>query len=253
MGYLIEGVNIMLENIERNCLSYWFPKLELAGLPVPKTRILRMSEECQRQVYTFFDGDPKQGVPLELFCRELGKLADEIGLPCFLRTGQTSGKHSWDKTCYLTKVDDICNHVIALAEYSECCGMIGVPWDVWAVREFLPTKPIAVCPRDGNMPVNNETRFFFSGGEIVCWHPYWPLKALLQGGLSDEDAIFCYEQQCKPVVSLGLPKKAGNALEGDWSIDVLQSTKGVFVIDCAVAGDSWHWPGCSQVKRFNKS
>jgi hypothetical protein len=50
------------------------------------------------------------------------------------------------------KADDIVQqHVYEIAEASEIADMIGLPWDTWVVREFLPTMPYGVCPRYGNM------------------------------------------------------------------------------------------------------
>jgi hypothetical protein len=73
-------------------------------------------------------------------------------------------------------------HVYEIAEYSECADMIGIPWDTWVVREFLPTIPIGVCPGYGNMPVCREFRYFIEDGRYVCSHPYWPREALIDGG-----------------------------------------------------------------------
>ena len=37
----------MTDRIDKTALSYWFPKLEAAGLPVPKTVLLEMPLEAQ--------------------------------------------------------------------------------------------------------------------------------------------------------------------------------------------------------------
>jgi hypothetical protein len=50
--------------------------------------------------------------------------------------------------------------VFNLAEHSECADILGVPWNTWAVREFLPTMPLEVCPNLCHMPVCREFRFF---------------------------------------------------------------------------------------------
>lgn len=41
-----------------NCLSYWFPLLDQAGLPVPRTIIVRASREAHRDLYHLLDGRP---------------------------------------------------------------------------------------------------------------------------------------------------------------------------------------------------
>jgi hypothetical protein len=52
----------------------------------------------------------------------------------------------------------------------------------WVVREFLPTMPVGVCPRYGNMPVCREFRYFIEDGRYCCSHPYWPMESLIDGG-----------------------------------------------------------------------
>src|SRR5258708_21148579 len=48
---------------EKTALSYWFPKIEAAGIPVPRTTIVHMPKEAQEAIWAAFDGkeggDPK--------------------------------------------------------------------------------------------------------------------------------------------------------------------------------------------------
>jgi hypothetical protein len=108
-------------------------------------------------------------------------------LPCFLRTDHTSAKHNWEEACFVKSVGEVMEHVYKIAEFSECAGMIGIPWDTWVVREFLPTNPIGVCERYGNMPVCREFRYFIEDGRYCCSHPLssresYPLVAMMQSG-----------------------------------------------------------------------
>lgn len=45
-----------------------------------------------------------------------------------------------------------------------------------------------------------------------------------------------------------LASRAGKAVGGAWSVDILETTRGYpnrwYVTDMAVAEDSWHWPEC---------
>ncbi len=43
-------------NRDRTALSYWFPLIEAAGIPVPRTRIVRMPKEAQEAIWSAFDG-----------------------------------------------------------------------------------------------------------------------------------------------------------------------------------------------------
>lgn len=230
------------ERIDRTCLSYWFPILEAAGIPVPRTIIVPMSHEAFRDVFRVFDGEPMQG-DADPFFAEIKKAADAIGYPCFLRTGQTSAKHSWERSCYLPSAQAIQAHVIEIIEYSECVSLIGLPCNVWAVREILPTMPLGTCPDFFNMPLCREFRFFVADGEVRCWHPYWPTEAIEQGG--GDPALYDALASTDDYVSaFALAHKAARAVPGAWSIDVLDTERGWYVTDMAEAEKSYHAEGC---------
>jgi hypothetical protein len=228
---------------DKTALSFWFPKIAAAGVPVPRTKIITMSKEAQASIWKWFDGEPGNGAE-KPFLAELAAAATEMGFPCFLRTDHTSNKHSWQETCFLTSADNIAQHVYNLAEFSEICDMIGIPWTTWVVREFLPTIPLGVCPNYGNMPICREFRYFVDDGKIRCVHPYWPDYALEQGGV--DLATFDYKALCAgQVPGLDcLAEEAGKAVGGSWSIDILETRNGWYVTDMAEAHKSFHWDGC---------
>src|ERR1041385_8354898 len=124
-GEMMVDTTTKTTRIDKTCMSYWFPKLEAAGLPVPRTIMVSMSHEAFRDVFRVFDGEDMQG-DAEPFFEEIKKAADQIGYPCFLRTGQTSAKHSWERSCFLPSPDAIRAHVIEIVEYSECVTLIGL-------------------------------------------------------------------------------------------------------------------------------
>lgn len=231
--------------IDKTALSYWFPLIKAAGIPVPITTLIEMPVPAQESIWAAFDGQDKNGEALLNFCDELKAAASAIGFPCFLRTDHTSGKHEWDRTCFVRSADDIPQHVFNIAEFSECADMLGLPWSVWAVREFLPTIPLGVCPSYGNMPVCREFRFFVDDGATRCIHPYWPRDSLDQGG-ADMSALG-YDQLCRnpfPRDLQELAEAAGKAVGGSWSIDILETQRGWYVTDLAEARKSFHWPEC---------
>jgi len=237
------------------CLSYWFPKIKAADIPTPKTILVEMPYEAHKDIYNLFDGNPMTG-EAEPFFQTIKNATDRIGYPCFLRTGQTSNKHSWEKTCYLKGPEGIRSHVIALVEFSSIADMCGLDCSIWVVRELLPIKPFGKCPRYGNMPINKEFRVFVDNGQIRCWHPYWPKYALERGGvtigknpgdnseyLTEED----YTSLCSPegnYAFLEIASKAGKVLGGAWSVDILETSKGWYLTDMAEAHKSFHWEGC---------
>jgi hypothetical protein len=230
-------------------LSYWFPKLEAAGIPVPKTRILGMSEAAMEDIWAAFDGKEGPGAVRD-FGEQIAVIGDEMGWPVFLRTDHTSAKHHWNEACFVAKREDVLSHIFQIAEFSELCSFMGLPWKNWAVREFLPTKPLAIAPRYSDMPVCREFRFFVTDGEVQCWHPYWPLDSLEQGGVVNAEAIYAEMCRCENEAALiALAEAAGRAVPGSWSIDILDTARGWFVTDMAEAEKSFHWSGCAFEKR----
>ncbi len=229
--------------MDKTALSYWFPIIEAAGLPVPKTIILKMPEEAQKEIWAMFDGIAPDGVANPFFA-EIDEAAKQFGYPCFLRTDMTSGKHFWEDTCLLMSIDDIPNHVFRIAEFSEMADVFGLDWTTWVVRELLPTMPLGVCSKYGNMPICREFRYFVEDGEVKCHHPYWPLWTLEQGKPNQE---IDYESFCRvenEAELAGIASRAGKAVGGSWSVDLLETKRGWYLTDMAEASKSYHWPEC---------
>lgn len=250
---------------DRNCLSYWFPRLLAAGLPVPRTKLLTMPEDCAAAIWAVLDGkcSKEQEQSIDSFAGQLADAADEValGYPLFLRTGQFSGKHNWKETCFVAERKSLGRHVVTLAEMSEMFGMFGeLPWTVWAVRELLPTKPVCTLPNYGDFPLVPEARCFVRDGKVVCWHSYWPDKSIaagfpVAGGLRDDDArelpsnfadIVRAAHDLDQSAFMPLAETVAKAFKGDggWSVDLLPTERGWFVTDMAIAERSFHWPEC---------
>jgi hypothetical protein len=49
-------MNAIRNEIDKTALSYWFPKLVEAGIPVPKTKIVKMPDKAQKVIWKLFDG-----------------------------------------------------------------------------------------------------------------------------------------------------------------------------------------------------
>lgn len=233
----------MIEAADRNCLSFWFPILERAGLPVPRTRVIRVDTDLT----PLLDGDMSILPAVMALHKEIDAGARELGgYPVFLRTGHGSGKHDWRHSCYLGAREEIASHVAALVEWSHLVDLMGFPTDVWAVRELLPTVPFATV--FAGMPVCREFRCFVDDGEVAYVHPYWPREALREGS-PDELPPWVYEDLCalEPAdrqTVTDLAAHAGHVLGGRWSIDVLDTRNGWFITDVAEAERSFHWPDC---------
>ena len=225
----------------KNDLAWWFPILASTGVKVPKTVIVQAPGSVVEVAY----GEPCPALaPLVASLREA---AETFGYPVFLRTGYGSGKHSWDKTCCVRSAKAMTRHVAELIEWSECVDMIGVPTDTWAVREML----LLVSSFEafyGKMPVNKERRYFFSKGEVVCHHPYWPEEAIKQP--SDERwweklAELNLETEEEIAYLSALTRSVAKAFDGAWSLDwALAKDGNWYAIDMATANTSWHWSTC---------
>ena len=229
---------------DKTRLSYWFPKLRDAGLPVPKTEIVEASEAELRELYGLLDGEPLGGPGKSLIGR-MREAADRMGYPCFLRTDHTSGKHEWESTCFIANGGSIASHAANIVNFWECANGFA-PCDVWAIREFLPTMPFGACRNYGNMPICREFRFFVDGPDVKCWHPYWPQEALELGKpewFGDFDyAEFCRAEDIEELRKLA--SAAGRAVGGEWSVDILETRRGWHITDMAEARKSYHWEGC---------
>lgn len=234
--------------VDKTALSYWFPLIEAAGVPVPRTKIIKMPKDVAEDIWAAFDGEG-DGKPLVRFAEEVSAQSAEFGAPLFLRTDYTAGKHSWSRTCFVPDLSasTIAQHILNLAEFSRCVGFTGLPWDTLVVREMLPTIPLGTCPHYDDMPICREFRFFVvDDGAVRCWHPYWPLESLEQGGAPPEldyDAL-CQTGDDGPTLR-DLAERAGRAVGGSWSIDILETRRGWFITDMAEAEKSFHWEGCS--------
>lgn len=236
---------IEVEKTSHNSLAYWFPRIRDAGLPVPTT-VLVETGDCQ--LIELCDG--KTPTDFDKFCQEIKEAGNQVGWPCFLRTGEGSGKHNWDRTCNLTSASEIGQHVYALVEWSECVDLCGLPYHVWAVREFLPTLPLGRLASYGNMPLCREFRFFTKSGKVACYHPYWPLEAIEQGSpdwewepVSGMRALEILPREVEDLTPLA--ERAGAACpDDDWSIDFLWTSRGWFLTDMAIAARSYHWEPC---------
>jgi hypothetical protein len=241
--------------MDKTSLTYWFPLIEKAGLPVPKTEILTMPLESQAYIWMAFDCRGKgEAAPVEPFYDDLKAAARRMGLPCFLRTAQTSAKHSWKRTCFLESIEKIRQHVFEIAEFSVCADMMGLDWSTWVVRELLPTIPYGRCPNYEDFPVCKEFRYFVKEGKVICSHPYWPLESLEDGGWEpDAPMDVAYADLCSSSGSenelVALAEKAGAAVGGSWSIDILETEKGWYVTDMAEAYKSFHWEDCPMNER----
>lgn len=227
---------------DRNNLAYWFPPLQAAGLPVPATEIV----ETDVNLLQLLDGNYPDG--FDAFMKELEGAVKRIGLPCFLRTGHTSGKHEWRRTCMLSDRNRLGWHVAALVESSALADMFGLPTQTWVVRELIQTEPLFHCLNYEDFPVTREFRFFVENGAVTHWQPYWPAGACEQGKpdndgwdvlLDEASQIDAPEREKLEALAIA----AATAVDdGYWSVDLLQDAGGAWwITDMADGAQSFRY------------
>jgi hypothetical protein len=235
----------MSENpIDRNCLSYWFPKLQASGVPVPQTSIVSALGDLSG----LLDGEMPSGY--ESFMEALRAATDASGYPCFLRTGHTSDKHDWRETCFVQRADDLPTHVTRLVEFSSMAGLFGLPSNVWAVRKFVPLYHRFTA--FNGMPVTRERRYFFREGEVICHHSYWPIDAVAQGRPSVTNwEPLLKKMNFEPSGEVAFLTARTRAVakhflgDGAWSLDWAMLNDGSWIaIDMALIGHSYHDQSC---------
>lgn len=242
--------------IEKSDLAYWFPKLLDAGVPVPRTQIISLAEEPVRW-YAEEDHRKARHPRLDSLEYDLDNLiSSEFGYPCFLRTGQGSGKHSFDTHCLVQSYNVLGTRIRNLIEWSAMVDMMGLSCKTWAARELLPVSPVCLLPDYGNMPLVVEQRCFISEGRLVCRHSYWPIGALAQGF---HDGVIPAEEGARILAMDLMPAEweadfyrqvlrvvDAFADDGSWSVDLLLTSEGWSVTDMAVASLSYHDSPCDK-------
>ncbi len=227
-----------------NSMCYWYPKIE-GRVPTPKTRMLALGEDMAFEIL-----DDKEVLSDELFKFQVdlkGLIQELGGYPIFMRTDLVSGKHDWERTCYVQSEEVLFNNLHHLIDHALSIDQMP---NAIAVREFLQLDAPFKAFR--GMPIAREHRFFARKGEIICHHPYWPEGAIEERkGTKLPDG---WEDLLKGMNEI--PKKrmneychmvlrAVNWSDQEWSVDVCMTKDGrLYVTDMALAKDSWHWPGC---------
>lgn len=236
--------------VDYNDLAYWFPRIRDAGLPVPRTEIVHTDVA----LYDLLDGKTPDGWDrfiASLYDAARGFAFPDVGesKPFFLRTGHTSGKHQWYRTCYVGPGEYLSleHHVTALVEASALSSFFGLPASTWAVRELIPTTPICRCDAYEGMPVVREFRFFADAERVAHVQPYWPPEAVLQGRPDRSGWLAALAGISRLGLDMrgwlgDLACRAAAAAEGFWSVDLLQAEDGKWwITDMARGEDSYRY------------
>lgn len=217
-------------------LRYWFPEVRRLRIPHPKTRIVPIGKWW----WLPLDGKPLPEKPIA----NLRQIADSQTYPLFLRTDILSGKHRWEKTCYVRRSEDVLAHATNLFE--DHLMAMGIPDPTALVfREFLHLDYRFKAFL--GMPVACEWRIFSTEGVIDCEHFYWP-EDVFEHRHHKPALPENWRELRAELAALSLPDKCRGwaahmtrRLGGSWSVDVARSRIGEwYLIDMAPAARSWH-------------
>lgn len=229
--------------MNRNSALIWLPKIEGAGLPTPKTIIVPYSHhDC----ISIFDGDPSA----EFFrlSEAVMDAARGIGFPVFIRTDLSSAKHSGPSACRIDE-DGQNQPIFETLEDSELkFWMERSGPTAFLVRRFLTLDAPFTAFR--GLPIAREFRFFANEERVFCHHGYWPADSIEEHNPSSPEwrELLAGMQEDPPELaelsSMAITA-AGACGGGNWSVDFCRDADGKYwLLDMAVAADSFHWPGC---------
>lgn len=230
-------------------LDYWFPKIEAAGIPVPKTILIPTDVDLHHFM------DAQRPPRLDELIAPIREAILKVGCPAFLRTGYTSGKHDFRRSCFVESADPdaIARHIYGIYEYSEMTQITGLPLDLWVVREYLNVH--ALFTAFNGLPIAREFRIFCEKGMPTQYQPYWPEGAISDhsnygGSLPDDWRDRLRDLNTISVGELWMLHNMSQSaasidglVEHDWSIDWLWTVdRGWVLIDMAEKRHSYHSP-----------
>lgn len=230
----------LMENPDKNSMLYWYPMIRDLDIPQPKTAIYKIpKKELGRIMETNAEN---------LDMKLIKKVAGRIGYPLFLRTDQASGKHSWDRTCYVPDSKSLKSHIFEVISFNYGADICGLPFKALIFRKYIQMDTLFTAFW-GNMPVNPEVRFFINNGNIACYHWYWIEDAIKNPSRDDWKELIAKAKETVEIDKLKqeAQKVAGEFKEGYWSVDFCRSKdQKWYLIDMATGEDSWHDESCNK-------
>lgn len=252
----------MTDEFNPNSALYWYPKIDRVAddiaVNVPETEFV---EYDHMDALPLIEGETSQSLPWDGFVDAV----DDVGMPAFVRTDQKSVKHAGPSAFRVDEHDDIPTVVATLTDFHAMAHRFPA---ALMVREWIDIR--ATFRAFDGMKIGTEFRIFANSDSELCDHFYWPRNAIEEGRGSpttldgedeltrqswtqrlhkakaihdaDWDALY----QAARVIADSLNAGPHIADTRAWSIDVAMDTDGDWwVIDAALARDSWHPEGCS--------
>ena len=148
-------------------MLYWYPKIKYLPIPQPQTEIIQIPFE---KFIKLINGNSTLSEYTEQFSQIMELLEP---FPIFLRTDNSSQKHSFRKTCRLPNESSLFGHILELVDSNMASDLTD---NALVFRKWLDLDA-GFFAFDG-LPINVEARVFIDDSVIQCIHPYWPEDAI---------------------------------------------------------------------------
>ncbi|MFW6007729.1 MAG: ATP-grasp domain-containing protein [archaeon] len=232
--------------MNKSSMKYWYPKIKKLNIPQPKTIILDFGAN---RLWEFVpDVKIEKRIEEEENKKVIFKIkenAKKLGYPFFMRTDHCSAKHSYNKTCYVSKEEDILRNLVHLIEENELMSFMSFNFEAVILREFIKLEHYFTAFQ--GLPIAKERRYFVRDGKIEEHFPYWIEDAISSFHNPSEkkwkELLKKINKETDEEVAL-LSKYAemvGKEIEGYWSVDF---AKGIddkwYLIDMAEGEKSFN-------------
>jgi hypothetical protein len=224
--------------VDPNSALVWLPPIVAAGLPVPRTEIVKFSPSA---LYPILDGEePEANFSIDT----IHEACRRIGYPAFLRTDLSSAKHDGPRAYRVGSEEDLWKCVYLTFE-SNALKDLACQSHAFLVREFITIPSIFTA--FAGLPIGREWRIFANQESVLCEHFYWPQKAfeswsrwLPETWKADLKQLAEQRDGLEDLKTMAL--RAAQAVgHGSWSVDFAQDAAGKWwLIDMALAAASWH-------------
>lgn len=246
----------IFQNRQHNLFSYWFPKIEKCGLPVPKSAVIQIPSEITEFLYDEKMKEYKDAL-IAFLENEFDKndavkaMRNKMG---FVKNGIFSNKFDAAASCFCFITPDDIAHNLAWINYESLCVMAGGE-DELVIRERIHHySEVTPCIYDG-LPLRSEFRVFydFDAQKPLYIVDYWDFNNVFPYLRSKTDIIvFGHEKERlsqtftdkkdEVLELVGTHMKNVSGLSGRWSVDIMLDEKGKYwLIDMAIAAHSAYW------------
>lgn len=241
-----------------NNFSFWFPKVEGCGIPVPRSIIVRLPDEVVRSLFLEREGDDDR---ITEFVRNTVLPAiPKDWHPVFIKNGCFSDKFDFRYCCIQPTLHRLVTSIETINQDALCFDTGGEAELV--IREYLPVDrrvgeedDIPCYSIYNGMPLRPEIRVFYDFGRKKSLYAvnYW-------------DWDYCHDRICErdctdalayeaayPAIEKFFKANGPKAMElveehfrtvgmkGIWSVDLMWHDGRFWLIDMAVACMSAYW------------